>query len=451
MAFEQGQALVIGISRYQHAPDADVPVALEDARAVAQILQDPDICGYPPGQVRLLADEAATKAGILEALDELAANTGEADTVFLFYCGHGALGTDGEYYLVSHDARGTASRVQAGTGVSEAELLAKLKALPAKRTFLVFNACYSGNISPSLDFEEPALAVRSLSTDTSAALLGSGEGRIILTACRENQKSYFKRSGGLSYFTQALTASLRGRGVHNNGGFISAFSLYEALYEQVRQQSQSLELEQEPELTVIKGVGPFAVALYKGASDLGSFAPEEAPPDLPAVQQVPLAYAMKLSIRQVDTGGGAYIEGSVHTGGGDFIGRDRNVIASGGGIAIGGNVSGSNIVSGHNNIVGSQVSQQAFYLNEVLRRIDARPGSSLEDKAGLKAEVLDLQKEDARGPQADETTLTRRLRSIQRMAPDILDMLLAVIANPAAGFGLVAQMAAQKMQVDAGG
>lgn len=446
MPFEQGHALVVGVGSYRHAPSAAVPVAVEDARAVAQVLQDPEVCGYPADQVRLLTDEAATKAGLLAALDELAGRAGEGDTVFLFYCGHGALGTDGEYYLVSHDARGSANRVEAGTGVSEAELLAKLRALPAKRTFLVFNACYSGNISPSLAFEEPTIAVSSLSADTSAALLGSGEGRILLTACRESQKSYFNRGGGLSYFTQALADSLRGRGVRNNGGFISAYSLYEALFEQVREKGASLQLAQEPELTVLKGVGPFAVALYRGASDPGSFAPEAAPPDLPAVQQVPPDYALKLSLRHVNTGGGAYVEGNATISGGDFVGRDRNVIASGGGIAIGGNVSSSNIVAGNNNIIGSPGVQQAFYINEVLRQIEARPGTSPEDKADLKAEVTDFQKEDAKGAQADEDFLTRRLRNIQRMAPDILEVVLATIANPAAGFGLVAQKVAKKMQ-----
>lgn len=46
--------------------------------------------------------------------------------------------------------------------------------------------------------------------------------------------------------------------------------------------------------------------------------------------------------RKIDTGGGAYISGGVNTGGGDFVGRDRNTSVS-----IGGNVSGSNIIIGN--------------------------------------------------------------------------------------------------------
>lgn len=446
MPFDQGHALVVGVSQYEHIPAADVPVALDDARLVAATLQDPLVCGYPPGQVRLLAGEEATKAGILAALDELALRTGEQDTIFLFYCGHGVLGTDGEFHLVSHDARLSGGRLQAGSGVSEAELLEKLKALPARRLFLAFNACYSGSISPSLALEQPALATRSLSADNAAALLGSGAGRIILTACREHQKSYYKPGKGVSFFTQALADGLRGHGVRDNGGFISAFSLYEALYSRVRELSQELGQDQEPELTVLKGVGPFAVSLYKGASGLGGFAPEIVPPALPAVQQVPQAYATQLFLRYVKTGGGAYLEGDVNTAGGDFTGRDRIVSSSGGGISIGGNVSGSNIVAGNNNIIGERVSQQHDYISKVLRQIDERPDTSPQDKADLQADVLDIQKEDAKDAQADESYLARRLRNIQRMAPDVLGLLLAAIGDPAAGFSLAAREAAKRIQ-----
>jgi uncharacterized caspase-like protein len=76
-----------------------------------------------------------------------AERTGEQETVFFFYCGHGALGADGEYYLVSHDARLQDGRVVPGTGVSEGELLARLRQIKAQRMLLVFNACFAGSLA----------------------------------------------------------------------------------------------------------------------------------------------------------------------------------------------------------------------------------------------------------------------------------------------------------------
>jgi len=38
MSFTQGHALIIGVGRYHHIPGADVPIAVDDARAVEQVI-----------------------------------------------------------------------------------------------------------------------------------------------------------------------------------------------------------------------------------------------------------------------------------------------------------------------------------------------------------------------------------------------------------------------------
>ena len=120
----------------------------------------------------------------------------------------------------------------------------------------------------------------------SRRLLGTGEGRITITACREEQLSYIG-SGKLTIFTQSLVDALRGKGVTNKKGFISAFDLYETLFDTVGETAMEIaSAVQEPELTVLKGVGPFAVSLYKGASTLGAFDESEPPPSAGRVRQV---------------------------------------------------------------------------------------------------------------------------------------------------------------------
>ncbi len=288
------------------------------------VLRDPNACGYPAQQVRALHRGEATKPGILAGLDELAARAGTGDTVFLFFCGHGARGTDGDYYLVSHDVRLQGDRVAAGTGVSEGELLQKLRDIQARRMLLIFNACHSGNISPTLEPGRETLATANPDADTAAALLGTGQGRIIITACREEQVSYIG-TGRLTIFTQALVDGLRGKGVRNSNGFISAFSLYEHVYEAVTEAVRAqIGAVQEPELTVLRGVGPFAVALYRGASALGDFPAGERPPADMAVREVPRERSACRFEQRVYTGGGAYIGGNVNVGC-DFIGRDMIV------------------------------------------------------------------------------------------------------------------------------
>ncbi len=324
MPFPTAHALLIGIGSYAHAPQLNVPITVADANAVAAVLRDPQYCGYLPEQVTLLSDASASRDGILTALDGLAARAGEGDTVFVFYAGHGEYGDDG-YYLTTHDTRLSGRKVAVGTGIREAELIAKLRAIKAKRLLLIINACHSGEVSPVLAPGEEPLTGTPLPPQVSAALLGTGEGRVIISACRENQYSFIG-PGPLTLFTQALVDGLQGKGVSSNRGYISVFDLYIHLYfalDEVVPRTVSAAVrqrygeKQEPELTILKGVGPFAVTLYRGATTLGDFDASGAPPEGTAVREVNPAYSQAmLRQHQQSIGGnaqvGAAVAGDVH-------------------------------------------------------------------------------------------------------------------------------------------
>ena len=110
-------------------------------------------------------------------------------------------------------------------------------------------------------------------------MLGTGEGRVIITACRENQKSYFVRKEPTTIFANALVRGLRGEGLQSRRGYISVFDLYEYVYQEVRDEvHRRFDLVQEVELTIHKGVGALAVALHRGKVGRGKpeFAPQNA-------------------------------------------------------------------------------------------------------------------------------------------------------------------------------
>jgi hypothetical protein len=339
MPFDRGHALLIGVGTYQHTPRLNVPITADDARAVAQVLRDPRFCGYPASQVALLHDERATSPGILAALDDLANRAGLDDTVVVFYCGHGDFGDDGEYYLTSHETRIADKKVVAGTGLSQKTLLDKLRAIRAQRMLLLFNACHSGAVAPTLGgADEPAPAGQNPPDETTAALLATGAGRIIITACRAAQLSYVG-TGKLTLFTQALVGGLLGQGTGGRNGYISAFDLYSHVFDTVGQQvDQQFGARQEPELTILKGVGPFAVALYRGATALGAFDERAAPAPGAAVRPVDEQTSRAAFERIMSVGQGVAIGGDVR--GSTVVGRDQVTIQDSPG-AITGQVEGS--------------------------------------------------------------------------------------------------------------
>jgi hypothetical protein len=351
MSFDTGHALLIGVGTFRNVPRLNVPATAEDARQIGAILRDSQLCGYPESQVAVLHDDTATRDGILGALDALAGRLAEDDTLLLLYSGHGEEGEDGQYYLTTHDMRKNAARkIIAGSALRHDELLERLRAIKARRLLLLFNACHSGTLSPVLGDEpadnDAAEGARSLPDDTAAALLATGEGRIIITACRESQYS-FVGAGAQTIFGQALADGLRGRGtVVGNAGYISAFDLYTHLYYAVERAVQRIPPAtrqpygggvQQPELTVIKGVGPFPVALYRGASaTLGDFQPEQELDEETAVSRVDRKYSERMlskiisfsagrdiisAGRDLNQAGGDIVGG--HKIGGDYVGGDK--------------------------------------------------------------------------------------------------------------------------------
>jgi hypothetical protein len=130
----------------------------------------------------------------------------------------------------------------------------------------------------------------------------------------------------------------------------------------------------------------------------------------------------------VETGGGAYVGGDVSVERGDFVGRDKVTVTQG---------SGPGAIA------------RAF--EQFYEAVAVHPDLPPEDRADLRAELEDVEQEIAKGEQADEGFLARRLRNIGRMAPDLLEVMLATFANPAAGLGLVAKKVAEKAQAGAQG
>jgi len=380
MPFDKGRALIIGVGSYMNIPNWSVPTTINDAAAVDTVLREPTYAGYADGKVTLLSNEKASRQGILDALDALG-QAADDETIFLFYAGHGHYGEDGTYYLTTYDTKLTPNRkVQDGSALSHAELLTRLQAIKARRVLLIFNACHSGEVAPVLDADGTLFSGQNPPPDTTAAALATGSGRVIITACREQQYA-FVGSGAQTIFAQALADGLRGGGtVVGNAGYISAFDLYTHLYYAVDRAVQRIPPAmrqpyaggvQQPELTVIKGVGPFPVALYQGQSaTLGDYAPEQNLDEDTAISRVDRKYSERMlnkfiSIRIGDSAGR-----DIKTAGRDIVEKSagHDLIEAGGNVQQ----AGGDIVGGHK-IDGDYVGGDKFTGDKVQgNKIDAR-------------------------------------------------------------------------------
>lgn len=129
---------------------------------------------------------------------------------------------------------------------------------------------------------------------------------------------------------------------------------------------------------------------------------------------------------------------------GTNVGRDRIVSGGDRGMVVGGDVNHSQIITGDYNRLDA-----AYKFASIFPQIEARPNLSTVDKSDLKSELRTFEDEDKKGPESNEGFLAQRLRNIKRISPDILDVALATVTNPAVGFGMIAKKVAEKMKAEA--
>jgi hypothetical protein len=131
--------------------------------------------------------------------------------------------------------------------------------------------------------------------------------------------------------------------------------------------------------------------------------------------------------------GGVKIGGNVSIGRGDFIGRDKKISVAAGGTNVEGDMT-----------VNDQAAVREELFEDILKKIEQRPDTPPEDTEVLKTNVREFKAEVDKGDQADESFLAARFRNIKRIAPDIGEVLLTSITNPAAGFALVVKKVAER-------
>ena len=230
-ALDTSHALVVGIANYQHINTLP-PTVVHDAQDTYNLLIDPQHCGYPPANVRLLLDGEATQAAIRHALAELARRSHPDATVFVYLSSHGGRLESGPYageYLLPVDTLYASDQSLAETAVSGAEFTAALHAIPARKVVVVFDCCHAGGIGQPK--EAPAPELKTLPESYYEALT-SGQGRVILASSRSTESSYILPGAANSLFTQHLMAGLRGA-APGPGGVIRIFDLFHYLQPRV--------------------------------------------------------------------------------------------------------------------------------------------------------------------------------------------------------------------------
>jgi len=219
-------ALVIGIADYKHLPK--LRTSLADARAVSDLLER----DYGFTVTRLFD---ASRADIIDALDELRETLAPKDNLLIYYAGHGWLDEDVNrgYWLPRGAKQNRRSRWISNTTITDT-----LKGLLAKHVMIVADSCFSGTLTRSAG---AATAVRNRDYWTR---ITRKRARLALTS--GGLEPVADGDGGVnSPFAKAFLDALG-----NNDGILDATRLFAQMRRPV-----ILNAQQTPEFSDVRNAG----------------------------------------------------------------------------------------------------------------------------------------------------------------------------------------------------
>jgi DNA-binding NarL/FixJ family response regulator len=223
---QRGYALLVGIAAYSFIPQ------LAKSSIDAQDLKDTlEICGYPQENIRLLQDQAATKAAINQALNWLSNQARDDDTVIIFFSGHGlqCLGgfSPGEYLCpVEADVNNLVNSCISGN-----EFATALNSIQAGRLVVFLDSCHSGGIGAIKNMNQLKSGLSNVTYDH----LAQAKGRVIISSCKANEVSWELEDMRNGLFTHYLLEGLRMGAVRIKDGAVTITRLFEYISDKVPQ------------------------------------------------------------------------------------------------------------------------------------------------------------------------------------------------------------------------
>lgn len=237
----QRWAVVIGVSRYQHASKGipNLRYADRDARAFYEFLKTPQGGAFTEDHIRFLTDEQATYARVREALFDFLRQPIKEDLVIIFYAGHGVPepGNSQNLFLLTHDS--DPERL-VSTAFPMWDLETTLtRFVKAERVLVLTDACHSAGVG--VDLTTRSEGGQNLINRYLQELNGTGTSRAIFTASEASELSQESErwGGGHGVFTYYLLESLGGAGDTNQDGIVTLGEAMDYVSEQVRRATRN--------------------------------------------------------------------------------------------------------------------------------------------------------------------------------------------------------------------
>ncbi|HPI07245.1 MAG TPA: caspase family protein [Saprospiraceae bacterium] len=269
-------ALVVGTADYS-GDKLDLKYADQDATAIASALSAAGkelfgegvqiqlfTTGNLDGNTSAAAGQVSSKTNIKKAFEALATQTRATDVLLLYFSGHGITYGEAEkaqfYYLTKDIASEDLSdpEVRSNFTISSDELTDWIKAIPALKQVLIFDACNSGKIVESL----AAIGQKDLNPSQVRALdrMKDRTGMFILTGSAADKVSYEAGQFGQGLLTYSLLEGMSGLALGPEKR-VDVMTLFQYSRDKVPEMAKSINGIQTPMLAFPANGGSFDIGI----------------------------------------------------------------------------------------------------------------------------------------------------------------------------------------------
>lgn len=269
--------LAVGVSRYRER-DLELRFPAKDAAELSAAFVRQQGGLYRQVHSRLLTDEQATKAAVLDGLEWLQRQATGRDVMVLFLAGHGIQdAATGSYYFLPHDAEpGAVKRSM----VSQEDIQSTLRAMAGK-VIVLLDSCHAGSLTGGQGLRG------ALNVDALVSELNSTEaGLLVMAAASRRQSAKEAAEWGNGAFTKALLEGLGGAAAYLPGRPITVNMLDLYVSERVKQLTLGT---QRAVTTKPASLGDFPLALPPVSAST-----QVAPPVTPALPAAAAAVSATL-------------------------------------------------------------------------------------------------------------------------------------------------------------
>lgn len=206
-------AVIIGIARYEHMPS--LKYTDDDAYRMYAFLKSPEGGALPDNQINILIDEQASRANIIEVMENTFLRADENDVVLLYYSGHGLEGS-----FIPIDYNGYENKLH------HDDIKFILDQSSAKHKVCLADACHSGSFA--------SRHVTTRINDLYSGFENANNSTAFMMSSASKEVSL--EGGGLrqGIFTHYLLRGLKGEADQNNDKIVSISELYKFVHREVR-------------------------------------------------------------------------------------------------------------------------------------------------------------------------------------------------------------------------